>query len=660
MAAISLERTPFHYPLQTTVAPDRQTPPSYLWRDLCFNNHPNQGLFWEAVLALGRGSEEKAKTIAGAILSQTSMDCDINWKTPFPENVEDLFDRIFINMVADDPQTLSSLGLLESVGLKEHNRHLNQLSIFDSHESVELKKELLQELNGVNPHSLTTDQELSVRFFKWLLELQVAKEPFLFHTYQVTHILGTLQHLVILFTSSHRIEDLEDVENYLIRLQKISQQLHECHELMAHQCKLGIVPPSFSLEKIVAQIEQFMTIDPTHNLFIRHLEDKLKEIRCERANVFIQKGAAILAEKVYPAYEQLAEYCRSLIRDYSHESGVHALPDGESYYSYMLKLHTTTDLNADEIHEIGLREVESIQNEMVKLFQEIGLTTTGKEISELFNQLNQDKTQFYSDSEDGQKQCLDDFYAINERARTELSPLFDLKPSFPVSIQPVPAHEAKGAPSAYYLVPSLDGKRPGVFYANLENLSETPKYSMETLTVHEAEPGHHFQFAIQNDLALPLARKIRVITAFCEGWALYTEKLADENGFFSSPQSRLGYLRDQLLRAARLVVDTGIHHKKWSKQMALDYLEKTTGYEKHKILSEVERYFVWPGQACSYKIGQIKILELRQKAQEMLHDRFDIREFHNRILKLGAVPLAILDEEIDAYIEEEKNRSTRY
>jgi uncharacterized protein (DUF885 family) len=232
--------------------------------------------------------------------------------------------------------------------------------------------------------------------------------------------------------------------------------------------------------------------------------------------------------------------------------------------------------------------------------------------------------------------------------------LFDLKPKVSVKIQPVPSYEEESQAGAYYCSPSIDGSRPGLFFVNLRSMQELPIYRMETLAMHEAEPGHHFQIAVQNDMNLPMLRNLTHNTAFVEGWALYAEKLAYEQGFYSSSFAKLGHLQDELLRAARLVVDTGIHKKRWTREQAIDYMTAATGMNRESVATEVERYFVLPGQACSYKIGQLKILELRQRAKDLLGDNFSIQEFHNLILKTGSCPLAVLEEVVDQYIHEKQ------
>lgn len=356
-------------------------------------------------------------------------------------------------------------------------------------------------------------------------------------------------------------------------------------------------------------------------------------------------------EFVTPAYRTVETYLVELLDMATTNHGVWALPHGDEYYTYMLQQHTTTDLSADEIHAIGLQEVERIQNEMRTILAAENLDDATKSVGTLLQELAQEPRFYYPNTEEGRQQCLDDYNTIINRSRKELGHLFGLKPKMGVIVQRVPKHEESGSAGAYYLRPSIDGSRPGSFYVNLRDMSEAPIYGMETLAIHEAEPGHHFQIALQCEINLPILRKLGTYTAYTEGWALYTEKLAYEQGFFSSSFAILGHLQDELLRAARLVIDTGIHHKRWTYEQAIAYMEETTGFHHNFVVTEVERYFVWPGQACSYKIGQLKILELRQRAREALGEAFSIQEFHDEVLKVAAVPLEILEEVIDRYIQ---------
>lgn len=560
------------------------------------------------------------------------------------EGIDRYFDDLFFSLMIDDPQAISWSGAFDALPLKEHNAYLTDVSPKALLNRFGVIKSSLAKLQTFPIDSLSEEEKTSVQVIQWDLEHQVKGDKYLFHTYVVNQMWCLLHHLTLLFTQHHKLENSEDVDNYIARLGKIPEQIDQTIEMMERQKKIGVAPPAFALEKVVMMIQK-----ATPSLVFNHpFYLRLKEGPSDEKQ--LGKAAKILEKKVYPAYKKLAEYCQKFPT--KGNRGVWSLPDGDNYYAYILKTHTTTDLTPDEIHLLGQKEVERIQRQMRNILAAVGMADEAKEVGELMSELAKDPQFYFPDTAEGRAQCLELFEKILARSRTELYPLFDLKPKADVKVAPVPEHETDGAPGAYYCSPSLDGSRPGVFFANLDNMEALPRFHMETLAIHEGEPGHHFQISLQQDMDIPMLRKFSSqFTAYVEGWALYTEKLAFEQGFYSSPYSELGHLQDELFRAARLVVDTGIHHKRWTREEAIDYMRKTTGEHLARLTSEVERYFVCPGQACAYKIGQLKILALRAKAKEALGAAFDIKQFHNAILQLGAAPLAVLESKIDEYIE---------
>jgi uncharacterized protein (DUF885 family) len=353
---------------------------------------------------------------------------------------------------------------------------------------------------------------------------------------------------------------------------------------------------------------------------------------------------------VYPAYRKVITYFEELESLATDEDGVWKLPDGEAYYALKLRSFTSTDHTPNEIHEIGKSEVDRIEVLMRKTLDELG--HEGKTIVEHMDELSRSPDQLYENNDESRERALQDYQIMIDHIEENLEHLFDVRPKSSVKVERVPEFREATAPGAYYMIPSMDGSRPGVFYANLRDMNEVPKYSMQTLAYHEAIPGHHFQLAIAQELkGIPTFRKLVPFTAYGEGWALYAEKLAYENGFFEDPYSRLGYLESELFRAVRLVVDTGIHHKRWSREKAIAYMREHIGQPIESITTEVERYIVFPGQACAYKMGELKIVELRERVKSKLGDYFDIRDFHNVILQKGSMPLEILEKRVDIYID---------
>ncbi len=612
-----------------------------------FSHKPHPHIYWHALIHLSKNNKDAALALlANTPQESVSLDFDA------ADSVETCFDKLFIHLVANDPQTLSFLGLFESIGIRDHNAYLNDLTTSAFAQDMEIKKRCLSALKKFDSTTLSPQQAISHTIITWMMEHAVATEPFMFHDYKLNQMFGILSDLSSIFTRFHLLESPEDSQLYLTRLQKVPQQINEILELLEHQKNCGVVTPTFALEKVIKSIQQTIPEQPTECFLYTHLQTSCSVIKDCNTQEVLARAQEIMQKDVYPAYQKLLAYCQELLESSSNVHGVWALPNGDAFYAHCLARHTTTHLTADEIHELGLREVSSIQNQMREIFAREGIIDASKTVGQLMQELSKDPQFYFANTHEGRAQCLAEYDAILERCRKELYPLFDIKPKSLVKVEPVPHHEQEGAPGAYYVGPSLDGKRPGTFYANLRNMTEMPKFGMETLAVHEAEPGHHFQISLQLEMDMPIMRKLGEFTAYVEGWALYTEKLAYEQNFYSSSFMQLGHLQDELLRAVRLVVDTGIHKKRWTREQAIEYMAKNTGYYLNNIITEVERYFVMPGQACAYKIGQLKILELRQKAKDALKEKFDIRAFHNVVLSLAAAPLTVLDQVVAQYIQE--------
>jgi len=613
--------------------------------DLLFQE-PQAHLYWKALMLAANNKKDEAIDLVKKIRAGDLPNSQSNLDT-----IEDFFDYLFVSGASRDPQLLSYLGLFESIGVREHNAHLNDVSPSAIQLAVQEQQKNLQMLKRHSVERMTPEQQLSHNIVAWMLEHENKGAEFVYHDYRINQMFGILVDLSMTLMEFHRLELPEDCEHYLSRLAGVPKQFEQTIELLEHQKNLGITPPAFALKKIITIIDHSLPQTIEENIFYLNLIKKAEKIEQIDRNKLAERAKDIILNKVYPAYKKLRDYCQQLLDESNNaNNGVWALPNGDAYYAHTLARHTTTDLSADEIHALGLKEVAKIHKQMREIFVREGMNDASKSVGELMQDLAKDERFYFPETEEGRKQCIAEFEAIVERSRKELYPLFDIKPKAQLKIQAVPKHEEEGQPGAYYAPASIDGSRPGIFFANLRSMREMPIYHMETLTIHEAEPGHHFQIALQQEMQMPLLRKLGNYNVYYEGWALYTEKLAYEQGFYSSSFAQLGHLADELFRAARLVVDTGIHHKRWSREQAIDYMVQVTGMPKSSVATEIERYFVYPGQACSYKIGQLKLLELRKRMKDALGDKFDIREFHNVVLKLGAAPLTVLEEVVDEYI----------
>jgi uncharacterized protein (DUF885 family) len=406
-------------------------------------------------------------------------------------------------------------------------------------------------------------------------------------------------------------------------------------------------------------MQAFVAADPKQNILYTSLVDKFAELKKDeitqaQQKLFLKKTETAIRDKVYPAYGKFISYYQQLLPKTQGNRGVWALPDGEALYAYLVRMHTTTDMTPEQVHQLGLSEVARIEAEMDAILRTEGLTEGS--VGARMQILAKRPDQLYPDTDAGRTQIINDFQNIINEIDKGLTPYFNIRPKLGVEVERVPEFREQTAPGAYYNPPAFDGSRPGVFYINLRNTDEVAKFGMRTLAYHEAIPGHHFQIAIQQELqGVPTFRKVLPFTAFAEGWALYSERLAWEAGYQKNPLDNLGRLQAEMFRAVRLVVDTGMHSKQWTREQAIAYMMDKTGMPETDVTAEIERYLVMPGQALAYKVGMNKILELRERAKTELGPKFDIKAFHDVVLTGGSMPLALLEQRVDAWIEKEKS-----
>ena len=403
-------------------------------------------------------------------------------------------------------------------------------------------------------------------------------------------------------------------------------------------------------------MNNFVDTPAEENILFVALAEKMTAAELDQAdqNELATQAKQEIEQTVYPAYQKLIDYFVKLDSKVSENHGVWNLPDGEAFYALALKFFTTTDYTPEYIHDFGLQEVDRIQAEILEILAAEGWDVSGGFTSSIENMAINSRF-YYSDSDEGREQILDDYKTMLVDVEKQMSSHFYDLPEAKVDVQRIPEFKEKTAPGAYYQRPAMDGSRPGVFYANLYDIKATPKYGMKTLAYHEGTPGHHYQLSIQQELEdMPFFRKMVPFTAYSEGWALYAERVAYEMGMLPDPYDNIGRLQAELFRAVRLVVDPGIHAKRWTREQAIDYMAANTGMAESDVVSEIERYFVMPGQATAYKVGMTKILELREKAQKALGSAYDVRDFHRVVLNNGSVPLNILEQLVDNYIAEKQ------
>ena len=438
----------------------------------------------------------------------------------------------------------------------------------------------------------------------------------------------------------------EQLENQIARMEALPAHIDQAISLMRDGLEAGVVPPKITLRDVPQQIRNQLVDDAAQSPLLRGFVEIPASVDPLQAEALRQRAAAVYRERVVPAYERLLEFAESEYLPGARDSiAARDLPDGAAWYQHNVAVRTTTDLTPPEIHDIGLREVRRIRSEMDAVIESTGFKGGFEEFL-LF--LRTDPQFFHTTPEALMREYRD----IAKRADPELVRLFGILPRTPYGVIEVPDYAAPSQTTAYYQRGSMKAGRPGYFFANTYALETRPRWEMEALTLHEAVPGHHLQVSIQQELeGLPWFRQSPSYTAFVEGWGLYAESLGEEMGFYQDPYSRFGQLTYEMWRAIRLVVDTGMHYLGWSREQAIDFFKANAGKSEHDIVVEVDRYIVWPGQALAYKIGELKIKELRAYAEQALGETFDIRAFHDQVLGKGAVPLSVLESNIKAWIE---------
>lgn len=574
-----------------------------------------------------------------------------------PYNINLFFAKSAIKFVKDSPETLSSLRVLEPMGIDGHNAKLDDASMESGDEMMQELQETYDTLLSYEDEDLDPADKMSKDVMASLLGVVIENQRFRFHNYPVNQLFGVQSNFPSFMESTHQIEDEGDAEDYISRLKAVDLKFSQVLEGLKHREQLGILPPQFVVTKVVEEMKNFVNTPPEEGILMESLLEKMDKAKLDESvqQELAQEAKQVIETSVYPAYQELIDYFVQLDKKVELNNGVWNLPDGGDYYQSALKLFTTTHATPSEIHQYGLSEVDRIQAEILDVLEQEGWDISQGFSASIENLANSEQF-YYSDSKEGRMQILADYETILTDIVPELSSTFHDVPQAEMDVQRIPEFKEKTSPGAYYQRPAFDGSRPGVFYANLYDIKATPKYGMMTLAYHEGIPGHHFQIAIQQEQDdLPFFRRLIPFTAFSEGWALYAERLAYEMGMYEGkPYSNIGRLQAELFRAVRLVVDTGIHAKRWSRERAIDYMLKNTGMAESDVVSEIERYFVMPGQATAYKMGMRHILMLRDRAQQELGDDFDIRDFHRVILTNGAVPLTIMEQLVDEYIAEKK------
>lgn len=601
-----------------------------------------------------------ASFLAAFVLAYAATGASGTAKSFTPEQIaaeskraNEFFDKTFDEFIARHPQIASSLGIKSNYDKWE--------DLSDSANAADLAislQNLATLKRDFDFDSLDPQTQLSWRLFEQDVQQSAEGFRFRFHNYPVNQMFGWHANTPTFLMNIHRIDSVADAEAYIARLNGVSGQADQVIANLQLRAEKGIVPPKFVFPLVLdacRKVMQGRPFEETENdsALLADFTKKvagLKELDQPTRERLLAEASKALTTSFQPAYQKLIAFLEAQEKTAPVEGGAWQFPDGRNYYEFALRRTTTTNLSADEIHELGLKEIARIHAEMRKIMQKVKFKG---DLQAMFKFVREDKQFYLPDTDEGRAEYLQRATNIIDTMRGRLDELFLTKPKADMVVKAVEKFREKSAGKAFYQQPAPDGSRPGMFYVNLAEMKSTPIYELEALAYHEGIPGHHMQIAIAQELTgLPKTRRFGTrYTAYSEGWGLYTELVPKEMGFYQDPYSDFGRLAMELWRAGRLVVDTGLHHKRWTRQQAIDYLIKNTPNSNDDCVEAINRYIVSPSQATAYKIGMLKILELRDKAKKQLGVKFDIRQFHDVVLTNGPVPLDVLEELVDRWVK---------
>lgn len=568
-----------------------------------------------------------------------------------------IFDAMFAEVIATSPIAATYVGMdtganaaakskLDMQSPEERARreamsrkYTGQLKAIDASK--------LSGMDAVNLATVLYDGETSlIGYDRYRFGVEGSPNP-----YRISQLGGAYHEVPDFLDTMHTINTEADAEAYLARLSQFAILLDQETGLTGEDFKKGVTPPDFVIERTLAQMKAAIAPKPYENGLVKSLARRTEKVI---PGNWADRATTIVANDIYPALQRQIVLFEGAKAGARHDAGVWAVPGAQGYYDFGLRSNTTTHLTGDEVHALGLAQVAEISGRADAILKAEGMTegTVGARLAKM----GADTRFMYPNTDAGKQTLLDDLNAQVRAMQARLPEYFGILPKATVDIRRVPPAIEAGSPGGYYQGPSLDGTRPGAYYINLRDTAEWPKWRLPTLTYHEAIPGHHLQITLATEAqGIPTVRKFINFSAYAEGWALYAEQLADEMGVYEgNPWGRLGYLQSLLFRATRLVVDSGLHHKRWSREQAIRYMVDTLGDQETSVTTEVERYCVWPGQASSYKVGHTEWVRLREEAKAQLGDKFDLKSFHDTALASGSMPLDVLKTVVGAWVAARK------
>jgi uncharacterized protein (DUF885 family) len=579
-----------------------------------------------------------------------------------PFTINELANRQAFLYLIDNPELFTQVGIVDGTIFDRHSGRLAAVGVKkrdDDYAATERFERQVREFDRGKldrqdqlTYDILLDQyetALSFKRFDWLSSEGL---------YPIAPMWGTQVQLPIFLETQHVVKNTKTARNYVKRLEAMGDKLDAVTGEMLRQAKAGVVLPLSLLEKSESGIKDTVRPSPQDNPLVTTFVERMKGAKgldAAQQSDLTRQATITVRTRVYPAFARMTEALETQRAAAAGQAaGVGRLPDGAAYYAAALKQMTTTDYTPQQVHELGLSEVTRVGAEMETLLQSQGLSTGT--VAERVQALHKDPRFLLPNTDAGRKQLLARYQQILDEVNARMPEYFRTVPPEKLMVQRVPISAENNVAGAYYQPAAMDGSRPGTFFANLRDVSETAAWTMKTLAYHEGIPGHHFQISIAQNLKdLPLIRQQTLYSAYAEGWALYAERFAAEIGMYKDdPFGDLGRLEAEMFRAARLVVDTGLHAKGWTREQAIAYMVSTTGMNESEVITEVERYMGQPGQACAYKVGQLKIVELRERAKAALGPKFDLKDFHAVVLENGGVPLTLLEKLVDEWIAKTK------
>ena len=568
------------------------------------------------------------------------------WFTPV--GVNNYINKVTFQLAIDSPELLTYLGAIDNTPLDFHSGKLADYTREEEERSIAKLRDARAGLNAYGPEGLTGQELLTWKIAAWFFDDLLRQAELRYSGYRVNQISGVTVNMPQFLTDTHVIKNEKSVRRYLSRLREFGRVLRETHARVIDDRANGVIPPDFVIEKALVGMNKFIEGGADNSPLVTTLGPKLDELEDVDENAaaaFINEATQLVSSEVIPGYKAIIGLFESMLPEATHDAGIWRLPNGEAIYAANLRSNTTTQYSPEEIHATGLAEVDRIEGEMLDILDSQGVM--GDSFAERIRVLMDDPAHQFPNTDEGRAEMIAYLEAFDQKVMAIAADYFVTIPPQPLEIVRVPEYSQDSSPGGYYNGPALDGSRPGRFYINQKDTADNPRWTLPTLMIHEGSPGHHFQISTSQLIeGVPLLRRLSPFNAFSEGWALYSERIAktDMGLYDDDPLGDLGRLQAEMFRAVRLVVDTGMHAKRWSREQAIEYMTAKTGMTNEEVTREIERYVVWPGQATAYKTGQLALLEMREDTEDALGERFSLRDFHEAVLMNGAMPLDILKE----------------